>query len=90
MAIKYEIEEHVVAIGEDNGKDWRVEVNLISWNGQPAKYDIRKWSPDHEKMGKGITLTKEEFDGLKEALCGTSSVNETSVTGDSVDPLPFV
>jgi hypothetical protein len=39
-----------------------------SWNDRDAKYDIREWSPDGEKMGKGVTLSKEELVGLKELL----------------------
>lgn len=47
---------------------WTRELNLVSWNDRPAKYDIRDWSPDHEKMGKGLTYTEEEFAVLKELL----------------------
>ena len=47
---------------------WTLELNLVSWGGRPAKYDLRPWSPDHEKMGKGLTLTKEELDSLKALL----------------------
>ncbi|MCR4642000.1 MAG: hypothetical protein K5697_08220 [Lachnospiraceae bacterium] len=36
------------------------ELNKVSWNDREAKYDIRDWSPDHEKMGKGVTLGYEE------------------------------
>ncbi len=45
----------------ESGKTWRKELNLISWNDKEAKYDIRDWSPEHEKMGKGITISKEEL-----------------------------
>ena len=41
---------------------------MISWNGAAPKYDIRDWAPEHEKMGKGITLTKEEAEALYELL----------------------
>lgn len=43
---------------------WTVELNEISWNGRPPKYDIRAWAPDHEKMGKGISLTADELHAL--------------------------
>ena len=52
----------------ENAKGWRKEVNLISWNGGAPKYDIRDWAPDHEKMGKGTTLSEEEMKNLKEIL----------------------
>ncbi|WP_366249872.1 YdbC family protein [Terribacillus aidingensis] len=45
-------------------KGWQKELNLISWNGREPKYDIRDWAPDHEKMGKGITLSAEEIGAL--------------------------
>ncbi|MBR2394556.1 MAG: hypothetical protein IKA98_03545, partial [Candidatus Methanomethylophilaceae archaeon] len=44
------------------------ELNLISWNDRDPKYDIREWSPDGTKMGKGITLSDEEVAVLKKAL----------------------
>lgn len=43
-------------------------MNLVSWNGKEAKYDLRDWAPEHEKMGKGITLSVEELRKLKELL----------------------
>jgi hypothetical protein len=46
----------------------RKEINLISWNGGEPKYDIRDWAPEHEKMAKGTTLTKDEAMKLKEIL----------------------
>lgn len=47
---------------------WTLELNKVSWGGRPAKYDLRSWAPDHQKMGKGITLTDEELEVLKTAL----------------------
>ena len=44
------------------------ELNIISWNGKEAKYDLREWSPDHEKMGKGVTLTNDELKSLRDLL----------------------
>ena len=41
---------------------------MVSWNGRTPKLDIRDWSPDHEKMGKGITLTKDEAEKLAELI----------------------
>lgn len=67
MDIKYEIKEQIKIISELN-KGWSKELNLISWNGKDAKYDLRDWAPEHEKMGKGITLTRDELRALKEAL----------------------
>ncbi len=59
---------HEVGVLSETPKGWRKELNLISWNGATPKYDIREWAPGHEKMGKGITLTVEEAEKLKELL----------------------
>ena len=65
--IKYEIIENLGVLSETE-KGWQKELNLVSWNDRPAKYDLRDWSPNHEKMGKGITLTNDEVAKLKEIL----------------------
>lgn len=48
--------------------DWSKEVNIVSWNEGPAKLDIREWSPDHDKMSKGITLTADEAQRLVDSV----------------------
>lgn len=65
--IKYEILEEIGVLSE-SVKGWKKELNLISWNGAAPKYDVRDWSPGHEKMGKGITLTAEEISSLSKIL----------------------
>lgn len=70
-AIEYEILE-TIGVLSTNAKGWQKELNLISWNGRPAKFDLRDWAPNHEKMGKGITLTNEEADALKKLLAEMS------------------
>ncbi|WP_031552715.1 YdbC family protein [Oribacterium sp. FC2011] len=64
---QYEIVEKL-GILSTSSKGWTKELNKISWNGAEAKYDIREWAPEHEKMGKGVTLTEEESRILKELL----------------------
>ena len=59
----YEIKENLGCIGVGSGA-WGTELNLISWNGASPKYDIRKWTDDHSRMGKGISLTKAELEQL--------------------------
>lgn len=56
----FKIEEHLLTLSESD-KGWTKELNRVSFNGAEPKWDIRIWSPDHTKMGKGITLTNEEF-----------------------------
>ena len=67
VEFKYEVVERIAVLSESS-KGWTKELNLISWNDREPKYDIRKWSPDGSKMGKGITLSDEEVAVLKKAL----------------------
>ena len=64
---KFEIIEEIGVLSEST-KGWRKELNKVSWNGAEPKLDIREWAPGHEKMGKGVTLTREEADELKRLL----------------------
>lgn len=63
----FEITE-TIGVLSTSPKGWTKELNLVSWNGKAPKYDIRDWSPDHEKMGKGVTLSNEEAAALSKLL----------------------
>ena len=65
--ITFEITKSLGVLSE-NSKGWTKQLNLVSWNGREPKYDIREWDPEHEKMGKGVTLTEEELAALKALL----------------------
>ena len=65
--IRYEIVEELGVLSE-SAKGWQKELNLISWNGAEPKYDLRDWAPNHEKMGKGVTLNEEEVKTLDKIL----------------------
>lgn len=64
---KYEIKKNLGVL-KTNKAGWQREVNLVSWNDAKPKLDIRDWAPDHEKMGKGISLSGEEVAIIKEIL----------------------
>mgnify|MGYP001436805861 CR=1 FL=1 len=65
--IKYEIIKKIGILSKA-ASGWAKELNLISWNDRDAKYDLREWSPDGQKMGKGVTLSRDELLALKELL----------------------
>ena len=73
VEFKYEVVERIAVLSK-SAKGWTKELNLISWNDREAKYDIREWAPDGEKMGKGITLSDEEVSMLKKALSGRNDI----------------
>lgn len=71
--ITKDIKEHIGVIystirGRKEGDGWTKEVNLVSWNGGIPKIDIRDWSEDYERCGKGITLSESEAREVMELL----------------------
>ena len=82
--LKYEIKEQIGVLSE-NAKGWTKELNKVSWNDYPPKYDIREWSPDHSRMGKGVTLTDDEFENLRKLILG-----EPVDLGDDVDEADII
>ena len=64
---KFEITEHLGTLS-DSAKGWTKELNKVSFNDRPAKYDLREWDPDHQKMSKGVTLNDEEMEILSKIL----------------------
>lgn len=64
--IKYVIKENLGNLSTRTG--WNKQLNLVSWNDKTAKFDIREWSDDGDKMTKGITLSLDEMVRLKEIL----------------------
>ena len=59
--VTYNIIKHIAVLSENTKTGWKKELNIVSWNGNEPKYDIREWSADHVKMGKGVTLTEDEY-----------------------------
>ncbi|MDR1127182.1 MAG: hypothetical protein LBL06_03535 [Treponema sp.] len=72
--IAFDIVKNYGILAEEKS-GWKKEVNLISWNNRDPKFDIRDWDPYHEKMGKGVTLSREEAKKLVEML--TAALSET-------------
>ena len=64
---KFEIVKNIAVLSTGRS-GWTKEINLVSFNDAPPKYDIRSWDPDHEKMGKGISLSREEMQTMLDAL----------------------
>ncbi len=64
---KYEIKKEIGQLSSSKS-GWSRELNLVSWNDAKAKLDIRDWAPEHAKMGKGVSLNREEAAILREML----------------------
>ena len=72
--VTFEIIERCCVI-EDRSPAWNTELNIVSWNGNEPKYDIRQWNPEHTKCGKGITM---DIEGLKNLVkyCEEARIHE--------------
>ena len=75
--IVYEIVKEIGVVA-DYTTGWKKEVNLVSWNSNTPKIDIRDWNPDHEHMSRGITLHIEEAKKLQELLNKYFKENDTA------------
>ena len=58
--ITFDIIEHIGVLATYT-TGWKKEINLVSWNNAPGKYDIREWDPSHGRMSRGITLKEDEM-----------------------------
>ena len=65
--LRFEIKKTLGCISDEKG-GWAKELNLVSWNGNDPKYDLRSWDDNKKKMGKGITLSEEEIKRLRDLL----------------------
>lgn len=66
--IKFEIVKQFGSLGTSSKGGWSKELNLVSWNEREPKLDLREWAPDHSRMGKGVTLSREEASALSTLL----------------------
>ena len=65
--IKYEIVQEICVLSE-SARGWTKKLNLVSWNDREPKFDIREWAPEHSRMGKGVTLSKEEMQMILDTM----------------------
>ena len=67
---KATIFENICYLSEATVKNecWTKEINIANW-GYGLKVDMRKWTDDHKKCGKGICITVDEFEKLRQYAC---------------------
>ena len=61
--VTFKIKAHLGVL-QENQSGWNKEINLVSWNDGPAKFDIRDWDPEHERMSRGVTISEKEMNKL--------------------------
>jgi len=66
---------------------WELQLNFVQWGDNQPKFDLRTWSPDHKKMGKGLTLTHDDVVKLSEILQDVLSAEQTG--HENVMPEPI-
>lgn len=70
VGVTFTIKRRIGKIGEKVGYGFTKELNIVEWNEAKPKYDIREWDENHERMTRGITLTKDEAQALYHLLRG--------------------
>lgn len=63
----FEIIEELGVLSESS-KGWQKILAVVRWGDDKPKLDIRSWSPDREKCSKGVTITFEEAECLRDLL----------------------
>ena len=86
--IKFEIVERI-GILNSYPTGWNKEFNLVSWNDKPEKYDIRDWSPSHDRMSRGVTLYQDEVQKLMELCDGWFGGNDPQEAAQVQEEVPF-
>lgn len=66
--VNFEITSELGLLSENTKSGWQKQVNMVRWNGNDAKLDIRDWAPDRTKMSRGITLSEDEVKKLVEII----------------------
>lgn len=61
----FEVTEHIAVLSE-SAAGYSTELNRVSYNGYPAKLDLRKWH-DGQPL-KGVSLSDDEARRLYDAL----------------------
>lgn len=52
----------------EEGPVFDIRAKIISWNGGPPKLDIRKWNKETNNMSKGISISLDSIEQLKNIL----------------------
>jgi bacterial seryl-tRNA synthetase related len=52
---QFEIVEHLCVLRESKHA-WNLEFNIVRWNDNSPKYDIREWDAKHKQYGAGVTM----------------------------------
>lgn len=67
--VDWQVVEEIAVLHESQG-GWKKELNLVSFNGEEPKFDVRWWNQDKTRLGKGFTFTREELAFLFDILPG--------------------
>lgn len=77
--LKYDILEKFGVLSTSKS-GWELQLNFVQWGQNTPKFDLRTWSPDNAKMGKGLTLTHDEIVALHNILGDILAVENQSGT----------
>jgi len=66
--LSFKIIKSLGVIGESTKTGWTTELNVVTWFDKEPVYDIRAWSPDHTRCGKGISLNANTLKDLRDIL----------------------
>jgi len=63
----FKIHEKIGVVSEKpNG--WTLELNIVSFNGRDATYDLREWRNDHTELRTGARFSESDLKPLTELI----------------------
>ena len=57
-----------IGIVSEKPSGWTLELNLVSFNGKGAMYDLREWNDDHTALRRGIRLSESDLRSLMKVI----------------------
>ena len=73
--LNFKIVKSLGVVGEPTKTGWTTELNVVTWFDKEPVYDIRAWSPEHTRCGKGISLNANTLKDLQNLL-NSVEINE--------------
>lgn len=61
-SIEVVIYDQIASLSDRGG--WTREMTVTAWNGGKPKFDVREWSPSHDRMSRGIVLSEAEANAV--------------------------
>ncbi|MBR3295469.1 MAG: hypothetical protein IKI62_04395 [Clostridia bacterium] len=57
-----------IGVVSEKPNGWTLELNIVSFNGRDAKYDLLEWRNDHTELRTGARFSESDLKPLMELI----------------------